>query len=183
MTDDKFWVLIAKSLRPGLKRNRQLEALAAALRALSPSEIEAFESAFQRQVHKAYRWDLWGAAYVICGGASDDGFEYFLRWLISKGFAVFDAALANPDSLADVLPPDVEGPADFEEFAYVARQVWEEKTGVDSLTDPDASFPAGGSPVSNQAKGAPFDEDHVDKDYPKLWKRFGKRPLWYEEPL
>jgi hypothetical protein len=28
------------------------------------------------QAH-AYTWDLWGAVFVLNGGDSDDGFEYF----------------------------------------------------------------------------------------------------------
>jgi hypothetical protein len=54
-----------------------MEALRTELRALSLDEIIAFEVAFRRYLNEAYTWDLWGAAYVIHGGCSDDGFEYF----------------------------------------------------------------------------------------------------------
>ena len=37
--------------------------------------------------------------------------------------------MADPDSLADILVANVEGVLEFEDFAYVARQVWGEKTG------------------------------------------------------
>jgi hypothetical protein len=50
----------------------------------------------------SYRGDLWGAAYLINGGASDDGFDYFRGWLIAQGREVFEAAVADPDSLAGV---------------------------------------------------------------------------------
>ena len=73
----------------------------------------AFQRAFERQQARAYSWDLWGAA--------------FQRWLISKGRVVFEAALADPDSLADLLEPDAEGLCAFEEF--VASDVWAEKRG------------------------------------------------------
>ncbi|WP_217498085.1 MULTISPECIES: DUF4240 domain-containing protein [Sphingomonas] len=36
---------------------------------------------------RSYRWDLWRAAKVAKGGVSDDGFEYFRTWLISRGRA------------------------------------------------------------------------------------------------
>lgn len=55
---------------------------------------------------RSYRWDLWGAAYVAKGGASDDGFEYFQRWLISRGRTDFERVLADPDALADLAIPD-----------------------------------------------------------------------------
>jgi Protein of unknown function (DUF4240) len=48
-----------------------------------------------------YRLALWGAAYLINGGCSDDGFDYFRGWLLSQGHATWQAALADPDSLAD----------------------------------------------------------------------------------
>ena len=71
------------------------------LRELSAAEIEAFERAFHEQQRHAYSWDLWGAAYIMNGGASDDGFEYFQRWLISKGRTVFEAAVADTRIIDD----------------------------------------------------------------------------------
>ena len=49
----------------------------------------------------AYCWSLWGAAYVINGGCSDDPFVDFRASLISRGRQVFERALSDPDSLAD----------------------------------------------------------------------------------
>ena len=55
----------------------------------------------------SYRTPLWAAAYVINGGCSDDGFDYFRGWLIVQGRQVFERAVADPDALADlaVIPP------------------------------------------------------------------------------
>ncbi|NLE71752.1 MAG: DUF4240 domain-containing protein [Actinomycetales bacterium] len=82
------------------------DSVAAALtRALSetrPETIEEFDEAIGRLVAESYRTDLWAAAYLINGGASDDGFDYFRGWLIAQGRDVYEAAVADPDSLADV---------------------------------------------------------------------------------
>ena len=59
------------------------------LTGLTPQDVVSFELAFGHEVQRAYTWDLWGAAYVVHGGASDDGFVYFRHWLISKGRRVF----------------------------------------------------------------------------------------------
>jgi hypothetical protein len=179
MTEDRFWALIAGSAKYQGDPGRQLDGLRDGLRALSPAEIEAFQRAFNREQLRAYTWDLWGADYVIHGGASDDGFEYFQRWLISKGRKIFDAAVAYPDSLADMLAPDIEGPCEFEEFAYVAGKVWAEKTGIDPWKDPKASFPYTGAAPAPQPSGVKFKEDraYLAKRYPKLWARFGASPL------
>ena len=77
---------------------------------------------------EAYRWDLWAAAYLIQGGCSDDGFEYFCDWLISLGKHRFEAALRNPDSLAEVIEDeDDEEGREFEAFAAAVIHVWEIK--------------------------------------------------------
>jgi hypothetical protein len=171
MPEDRFWGLIEKTTSYAPDQDAQVEALKRELRTLSASEIEAFDRAFCQQQRRAYSWDLWGAAYVMNGGASDDGFEYFQRWLISKGRKVFEAALADPDSLATMITTgESEDLYDFELFAYVARDVWEEKTSL----SPDR-FPDTGLPPASQPSGVPFEEDgdHLAKRYPKLWARFG----------
>jgi hypothetical protein len=179
MPEDRFWSLIDKSVDYEADSDRQLEVLRDELRKLSAAEIEAFERAFQREERRAYTWDLWGAAYVIHGGASDDGFEYFERWLISRGHKVFEQAVGDPDSLADMLAPDVSGPCEFEEFAYVAGRVWAEKTGIDPWRDLHAHYPYTGAVPAAEPSGEPFEDDaaYLEERYPKLWVRFGASPL------
>lgn len=179
MTEDRFWTIIDRTIVFEAEPERQLEALRQILGELTPAEIEAFERAFQGQQARAYSWDLWGAAYVLHGGASDDGFEYFRRWLISKGRAVFERVLADPDSLAMILVPDIVAVCEFEEFAHVAGKVWAEKTGVDPWSDPQGRYPYPGMPPATEPSGVPFEEDavHLAKRYPQLWARFGESPL------
>ncbi len=104
-------------------------------------------------------------------GFDRDGFEYFQRWLISKGRNVFETALADPDSLADVLAPDVKEPCEFEAFAYVAGKVWASKTGINPWTSPTAVFPYTGAPPAAEPSGVPFEDDasYFAKKYPRLW--------------
>jgi hypothetical protein len=179
MNEDRFWAIIDKTTPYESERPRQLQALKAALIELDTVEIEAFERAFHRAQRKAYTWDLWGAAYVIHGGAGDDGFEYFQRWLISRGRKVFEAAIVDPDSLADILPAGIREACEFEEFAYVAGKVWGEKSGIDPWKDPRASFSYTGMPPAASPDGTEFKEDseYLSKRYPKLWTRFGASPL------
>lgn len=139
MSKDRFWTLIGATTALESDPEQQLMALHEALEKLSAEDIEAFEPAFDEQMKRSYSWDLWGAAYVVHGGASDDDFEYFRCWLISKGRGVFEKVNADPDSLADILAPNVEGLLEFEDFAYVARQVWSEKTGLLDSEMPNAA--------------------------------------------
>ena len=176
MTDDQFWAVIELTASDEADPDRQLQSLRGALADLPPSQIEAFEASYRKQMNRAYTWDLWGAAYVVHGGASDDGFEYFRSWMISKGRDVFEAVLAKPDNLADLLVADVEGVLEFEEFAYVPKQVWSKRSGKN-----ESEFPlvSGAYPTSNEPQGIPFEEDavHLAARYPKLWRRFGEHPL------
>lgn len=176
MPDRFFWQIIDATTPHAADPDAQIAALRTRLQTEPADNIVAFEEAFQRQMQRAYTWDLWGAGYVAHGGMSDDGFEYFRRWLISKGQVVYERVLSHPDDLADLLVGNVEGVLEFEDFAYVASDVWRSKTGlsVDAFYElASGAFP-GGDP-----QGTPFEEDdaHLAARYPKLWRRFGNHPL------
>jgi hypothetical protein len=86
MDETRFWVIIEAGGRKALTDpERQLAAVHKQLLKLSPEEIRAFHRLFDQKLAEAYTWDLWGAAYLINGGCSDDGFYYFRAWLISRG--------------------------------------------------------------------------------------------------
>ena len=86
-----------------------------------------------QQMDRAYHRDLWQAAVLINGGASDDGFYYFRLWLVGMGKAVFAAALENPDSLANVVDPEC---MEYEAGMYgSARNAWCAVMGIDPNDD------------------------------------------------
>jgi len=163
MTEEQFWQIIQRSFDAcGGDTDEQTDALAEQLEPLSPDEIRAFEKIFYQKHHLAYSWDLWGAAYILNGGCSDDGFHYFKTWLISRGKKCFEAAIENADSLADYseqLGDDTE----FEEFAYVARRVYEQKTGNEMPDDDDVAWISGPT-------GDEWDEDD-DEGYKRRWPK------------
>ncbi|TYB52801.1 DUF4240 domain-containing protein, partial [Nonomuraea sp. PA05] len=82
----------------------------------------------------AHRADLWGAAYLINGGCSDDGFEYFRCWLVGQGREVYEAALDDPDSLAEYGPVrgcvlDGSDECECEPFMYAPERAHMRVTG------------------------------------------------------
>jgi hypothetical protein len=118
---------------------------------------------------------------VIHGGCSDDGFEHFRRWLVSRGRKAYEAALSNPDSLADLdlAPMGPEGYWEFEEIYCVTGEIFEESGGdgdVREHADPEAGL-GGAGPAGDEFSD---DEERLAKRYPKLWKRFGNNPLPHE---
>ncbi|RYD33126.1 MAG: DUF4240 domain-containing protein, partial [Verrucomicrobiaceae bacterium] len=102
------------------------------------------------------------AAYVMEGGCSDDAFSDFRATLISQGQEIYERALADPDSLADVDYGEDE-PC-YEGFQYIAREVAEEKSaGVSESSVPHPADPA----------GQEWDEDDLPSLYPRLTAKYG----------
>ena len=64
-------------------------------------EIAAFHVAFAAHRDELYSWDLWGAAYLLMGGCSDDCFTDFRSWIVAQGQAYFEAVRSDPQALAD----------------------------------------------------------------------------------
>lgn len=176
MDETRFWAIVDRTAVHGSDPERQVEALRSELEALSAEDVVAFRNAFEAQLARAYTWDLWAVAYVAHGGASDDGFEYFRRWMVSKGRTVFERLLARPDDLPDLLVAGFDDILEFEEILYVTDEVWAEKTGQDGSEMP-------GDPttmtIGREPRGEPFEEDpqHLAQRLPKTWARFGNRPL------
>ncbi|MBT9391695.1 DUF4240 domain-containing protein [Hymenobacter sp. NST-14] len=134
MDKQQFWQLIEQAKRrSGGDVEEQAEHLQEKLATLLPEEIIAFEDMFQHLMHEAYQSNLWAAAYIILGGCSDDGFEYFRAWLIARGQKVFETALAEPDSLAKIIKVDDAEESEAESMLYVARMAYEEQSGKDDF--------------------------------------------------
>lgn len=168
MENASFWKLIdASRLAAEGDAYEQIESLGKLLSELAPDDIVAFDRLFSQFHNQAYSWDLWGAAYVIGGGCSDDGFMDFRGWLISRGEQAYTNALRDPESLADVVT-DGDDDCQVEGFQYVASQVWEEKTGRTSDDFPPHALARHADPI-----GEEWDEDDLETRFPKLSKRFG----------
>jgi hypothetical protein len=78
MDDGAFWRLIADTRAAGgNETDGQSDLLEQRLRHLPPKQIAQFERICQRLDRQAYTYELWGAAYVIEDGCSDDCFRDF----------------------------------------------------------------------------------------------------------
>ena len=92
-----FWSLVDQSVDPaqgGTERQRQF--LRNHQRSTGKTEVTDFQTEYDRAIAEARSWRLWGSAYLINGGSSDDEFEYFCACLIGQGIGVFRAAMAGP---------------------------------------------------------------------------------------
>ena len=93
MNTDHFWQIIEATR--AATQEEQLELFRSRLERLSLQELIEFERIFVEHSFAAYSWDLWLVAWLCQGGmCSDDGFMDFRSWLISRGRASYEAALA-----------------------------------------------------------------------------------------
>jgi hypothetical protein len=163
MDQQQFWDVIAKACRfDPHGADEWGDELEAALARFEPEEIIKWNHLFDHLAAQAYTVDLWGAAYLINGGASDDGFYYFRCWLIGMGREVYEAAIANPDSLADVVDPKSIAETD---IYAAAHQAWMAVTGK-SDTD---FYPARKEHAELQGEDWDFDDDaEVRRRLPRL---------------
>jgi hypothetical protein len=167
MLKSEFWKLIDDSRHEaGGDAKAHAATFKSALDDLEPNELISFGHWFDDYYARADSWDLWGAAYVIGGGCSDDGFMDFKGWLVSRGEKVYEAALANPESLAKAVALGER--CRREGFHCAAQSMWARKTGKTA----DA-FPV--SPLGSGAKemaGQPWEEGDLARRFPKLTRKF-----------
>jgi hypothetical protein len=168
MDETRFWDLIeAAQADSGGDCERMADLLTERLVALPPQEIVGFAAAMRDRLQEAYRWDLWWAASLLNGWCSDDGFEYFRGWMIAQGRKVFAAALADPDSVADV-PTDEEfvgADLECEAILYAPYDAYERATG--------GEMPAGAFervPLPELARKEWADEE-VERRFPRILAR------------
>ena len=162
MQTENFWLLIEKSKVDADDCTDQADNLSQLLSDLESAEIISFSEHFNQKLIDAFRWDLWAIAYIVNGGASDDGFLYFRGWLLAQGKDYFEAALAHPESAAN--NAIVGEFNECEDILYVARQAYEEITGDELPTI--LNEPA-------QPAGESWEEEDVEEMFPKLAEKFG----------
>jgi hypothetical protein len=174
MDEKRFWDLIACSAAP--TADEQDVAMDKLLRRLPADDLLAFQLRYDDLMHRAYKTDLRGAAYLILGGCSDDGFIDFRAWLVARGKQVYEAALANPDTLADLVSTDTrECNSALNSAAFGA---WEAATGR-----PPDEFNEELSRVSPHWKDPDegedwdfVDDDEVLRRFPRLARIFLGEP-------
>lgn len=140
-------------------------ALTAVLVTLSPEELVDWKVTRRSVIDSAYRWPLWNAAYLIEGGCGDDGFLDFRDGLVLQGRAVFDRALADPDSLAELpvvqlMATEEGGWLGYESVSYLVNDAYRQVAG--NLEDLDDAVAAAVRDQPRPAEPAGSDWDPED---------------------
>ena len=133
MDEEQFWAIVQTAVdEAGDDEDEYLEVVKRELSKLSLKEMIGFRLRTDKLLYDSYTSEMWCAGYLMNGGCSDDGFEYFRLWVISRGRKVYEAAMANPDNLIDYIDDDDEMDFfEFESFWYVALEAFEEAVDAD----------------------------------------------------
>src|SRR3712207_5386674 len=127
-----FWALIDDTRTVGEgDPERHAEVLRCRLQRMTPEEILGFERLWRHYDARAYRWELWAAAYLLNGGCDPHCFEHFRSYVIGLGEHVYEAALADPDSLVFLADrgPSHQFAHDAEALGFAAGDAYEAVTG------------------------------------------------------
>jgi hypothetical protein len=127
LDEEVYWGIIENSIKATTNKEDQEVFLITEIEKLTPKEIVGFRLRTDQLLYDTYDSNMWCAAYLMKKGCSDNGFEYFRCWLISRGKAVYYDAKSNPDSLIKEI---IEGEQnyEFEGFWYVAMASFINKT-------------------------------------------------------
>ena len=167
LDESVFWQVVAESRSAHVfevdgSLDRQAAALSAALERLTPDHIAGFRDCFRDRLIEAFRWDLWGVAYLLGGGCSDDGFADFRNWLVSMGREVFDRALGQPDSLADFAGDKRIEDFFFEGLQAVPLEAYQRVAGR-PIPEPSRAYPASPAGVAWR------DSSELQSLLPRVW--------------
>lgn len=156
MDEDAFWELIDRAREDSADAEGQARWLKKHLSSRSGSDIQRFNEQFQQAMIRAYRWDLWGVSSMVHGHEDQTGFVGFRAWLISCGREAFDAALEDPDTLAPVIEPKVDGTP----LTWVARDAYEESMG--------SELPTATLDLFAEPAGKPIQPSDLSTRFPKI---------------
>jgi hypothetical protein len=130
LEEDLYWTIIDNSLKNTSNQDDQEHYLIKEIGNLTPKQMVGFRLRTDKLLHDTYNSELWCAGYIMNGGCSDDGFEYFRNWIISRGKETYYSAKQNPDNLIKEVNEHSDI-YDFESFWYVALEAFKGKTGKD----------------------------------------------------
>lgn len=158
---------------------RQLELLAAQLGDFPLLEVVGFHRVVEELEALSLRVDLWGAALVVHRmgpvdhfWCSEDHLWGFREWLVEQGRQVYEAAIADPDSLADNPELDERLPWGWGIWG-VAMTVYRQRTGEElaGLEGWSGDLIGGEEALHSLWR----DPQELRRRYPRLWARFRQR--------
>lgn len=135
---------------------------------LDLDEIISFKNILLQKLVDAYVFPLLAANFVISSYVSDDGFQEFRAWLVSKGNLTFHSAIDNPETIADWLDKEDVDEIEGNEILYIADEAYVELGGEEDEFYRKINFP----PEPNIDMTWPENKSEFQRQYPKLVAKF-----------
>ena len=177
MDEEQFWAIVQTAVdEAGDDEDEYLEVVKRELSKLSLKEMVGFRLRTDKLLYDSYTSEMWCAGYLMNGGCSDDGFEYFRLWVISRGRKAYEAAMANPDNLIDYIGDDDEMDFfEFELFWYVALEAFEEAVDAElyDYIDDDNFKTREGNYPNFEFNWEEDEPESMQKLCPRLFEKFG----------
>ncbi|RBQ09885.1 DUF4240 domain-containing protein [Pedobacter miscanthi] len=173
LDEDLYWKIIEFSLQQADNQYDQEQVLIREIEKLNQQQMIGFRLRTDKLLYDTYNSEMWCAAYIMNGGCSDDMFEYFRNWVISRGRDVYYAAKENPDSLITEADDETDE-FEFETFWYVALEAFKNKTGenlYNHIDNENFETKEGNYPQFDFT-WTEEDPESLQKICPKLFERF-----------
>ena len=173
MTSDEFWSILAEArahLAADDREHASLgELLVDVLRVLPREAITGWDLCFWKLMASAYRWDLWGVSELVNEHEAEPGFVAFRSWLIGRGREAYEAALADPDAMAEWLPRgargEVIGRVDGESIMNAPRRAY--------VAAFEQELPTATLDLFRAPRGEPVRDSELTTTYPKVAAALG----------
>jgi len=173
MNEEAYWVLVDSSSNETENQAEQEQYLLSAIKQLTPDEIIGFYLRTSYLLNETYTSEMWCAGHIMNTRCSDDGFEDFRCWVISRGKAVYYKAKKNPDTLVNEYVEGCEEYA-FELFGYVAMEAFEEATGEELLDIMEDSGTMEVAFIPIEFNWKPDDPESMIRICPRLYDKFSR---------
>ncbi|MGL6073820.1 MAG: DUF4240 domain-containing protein [Fimbriiglobus sp.] len=163
MSEETFWCLISESRKGTEDQAEHCEKLTEMLTRFKAKEIVKFSKVLHGFISKAYTYDMLAMATIVNSGCSDDGFEYFLAWVVLQGQEFYEEAVRDVDSAGKRVKKDLE--AEAEELLTVADDAYLEVKGEEL---PESAFGK-----RKKLTGKKWEPSDLKRLYPGMCKRHG----------
>jgi len=173
MNETIFWNLIHQSQAESkVKPSAIFQILEEKLARLSGDEILHFDQILHERIRVGFRSNLLAAATIINAGVDLDELSDFEAFILMRGKEIWENALKNPDSLAEV---DFEDDFICTEIWSVPEKAYEQATGQEDFEMVHFEYQPqnliGSQDIWQDGKGKP-DNDKLKVLLPKLYQKY-----------
>ena len=167
LTREDFWSYI-KDARIKYKNNdsKVIDYLTEKLKEKTLEEIFSFGIVLDEVMLESYKEKLWCASYILNGETTEESFDFFRLWLISKGEEFFNDVMKNHDSIIKYIDNNeddgyVDDFYENEDFFFIAIDAYRQKNNLEKFEESFEKY-------LDEFDAYKERIGYVDEDYPKL---------------